>query len=109
MSALRHYQPGDPPTSQPAVNGGARTLKYRAAPHYLYAPHKWTAKLVDTSKSSPSHNHCRLAKVNMAFVPHQEWLPKDSILFELTDDKHLLDSLITDSASQFNYAIKENE
>lgn len=63
-------------------------------------------KLIDTGELSPRHNYCGPAKVDMAFVSHQEWHAKDSILFELTDDKRLLDCLISDSTSQLNYAVK---
>jgi len=64
--------------------------------------------MVDTGELPPCHNHRRLAKVNMAFVSHQEWHPEDSIFFELTDYKRLLDCLIPGLTSQLNYAIEGN-
>jgi len=67
--------------------------------------HEGTAELVDAGELTPSHNHRRLAKVNMAFVSLQERHPEDSILFELADNERHPDSLIPDTSRQFNYSI----
>jgi len=41
-------------------------------------------------------------------VPFQEWHLEDGVLFELTDNKRLLDRLISDASRQLNYTIEGN-
>jgi len=47
-------------------------------------------RLIDAGEFLVTHQHRRFTEINATPVSFYEWHPKDSIPFELTDNKHLL-------------------